>query len=101
MKKILFFNGGYLKKKNNVSISPCSPPGQHASSSPSPRPKKPPMIWDHFEALPSTAQQGKCKACRMNVSCKYNTGNFVRHLQLAHKDIYRQYQNKIESQWTR
>lgn len=58
------------------------------------------MIWEHFDPLPNTSAQGKCKTCAMNVSCKYNTGNFVRHLQLAHKDVYRQYQNKIESQWT-
>ncbi len=63
--------------------------------------KAKPMIWDHFDMLPHTSQQGRCKTCKMNVSCKFNTGNFVRHLQLAHKDVYRQYQNKMESAWTR
>ena len=63
--------------------------------------KAKPMIWEHFEALPNTSQTARCKACKMNVSCKFNTGNFVRHLQLAHKDIYRQYQNKMENNWTR
>ncbi len=63
--------------------------------------KAKPMIWEHFDVIPTTNAQGKCKACRMVISCKYNTGNFVRHLQLAHKDVYRQYQNKIETQWTR
>jgi hypothetical protein len=63
--------------------------------------KAKPMIWDHFEMLPHTTQHARCKTCKMNVSCKFNTGNFVRHLQLAHKDVYRQYQNKVETAWTR
>lgn len=63
--------------------------------------KAKPMIWDHFDSLPNTTQTGRCRACKMNVSCKFNTGNFVRHLQLAHQDVYRQYQNKMEANWTR
>ena len=72
-----------------------------ARSSSMKKAKAKPMIWDHFDTLPNTNLQGRCKVCRMNVSCKFNTGNFVRHLQLAHKDIYRQYQSKMENQWTR
>ena len=65
------------------------------------KPKAKPMIWEHFDAVANSSIQGRCRACQMTVSCKYNTGNFVRHLQLAHKDVYRNYQNKIETQWTR
>ena len=43
--------------------------------------------------LPNSSQHGKCKTCKMNVSCKFNTGNFVRHMQLTHKDVYRDDQN--------
>ena len=63
--------------------------------------KAKPMIWDYFEMLPNSSQHGKCKTCKMNVSCKFNTGNFVRHLQLTHKDVYRQYQSKMENAWNR
>ncbi|TRY69309.1 hypothetical protein TCAL_14246 [Tigriopus californicus] len=63
--------------------------------------KAKPMIWEHFDSLPNTTQMGRCRACKMNVSCKFNTGNFIRHLQLAHQDVYRQYQNKMEANWTR
>jgi len=62
--------------------------------------KAKPMIWEHFESLPHTNAQAVCRKCRMTISCRYNTGNFVRHLQVAHMDVYRQYQNKIETQWT-
>lgn len=62
------------------------------------KPKPKPMIWEHFDKVSNV--QGKCKICQMTLSCKYNTGNFVRHLQLAHKEVYRRYQNKIETQWT-
>ena len=54
--------------------------------------KAKPMIWDYFEMLPNSSQHGKCKTCKMNVSCKFNTGNFVRHMQLTHKDVYREVQ---------
>ena len=65
------------------------------------KPSKPrPMIWEHFDDLPSSSQHAKCRICHMNLSCKFNTGNLVRHLQLAHKDVYRRYQNKMEQQWT-
>ena len=82
----------------SASPSPSSSPSRSSSMK---KPKSKPMIWEHFEALPNTNLQGKCKACHMNVSCKFNTGNFVRHLQLAHMDIYRQYQSKMENQWTK
>ncbi len=45
--------------------------------------------------------QGRCKVCHMTVSCKFNTGHFVRHLQLAHREVYLSYQNKMQSNWTR
>lgn len=81
------------------NAKPAAPTVKRASSMKKPKAK--PMIWEHFEELPNTSLQGRCRACKMNLSCKFNTGNFVRHLQLAHKDIYRQYQNKMEDQWTR
>lgn len=83
-----------------LSTGPRPGAGVQRSSSMK-KPKAKPMIWEHFEELPHTSQQGKCRVCKMNVSCKFNTGNFVRHLQLAHKDVYRQYQSKMENQWTR
>jgi len=58
------------------------------------------MIWDHFEAV-SGQQAGRCKACHMTIQCKYNTGQFVRHLQLAHMDIFRKHQSKVQSEWTK
>jgi hypothetical protein len=79
---------------------PARAPSMKSGKAGGPAAAKRPMIWDHFDVLPNNSTQGKCKTCRMNLSCKYNTGNFVRHLQLAHKDVYRQYQNKIESEWT-
>ena len=62
--------------------------------------KQKPMIWDHFEAV-SGQQAGRCKACHMTIQCKYNTGQFVRHLQLAHMDIFRKHQSKVQSEWTK
>ncbi len=79
--------------------SSSAAPVARSSSVKKAKPK--PMIWEYFDKVPNTSQQGKCKACRMAVSCKFNTGNFVRHLQVAHMNLYRQYQNKIESQWTK
>ena len=65
------------------------------------RNKPKPMIWDHFDTVANSNQQGRCKACHMVISCKYNTGQFVRHLQLAHMDIFRKYQAKIQTEWTK
>ena len=70
-----------------------------ASSMRKSKPK--PMIWEHFDAVPNNSLQGRCKACHMTISCKHNTGQFVRHLQLAHMDIFRKYENKIQTEWTK
>ena len=63
--------------------------------------KPKPMIWEHFDPVPNNSLQGRCKACHMTISCKHNTGQFVRHLQLAHMDIFRKYENKIQTEWTK
>ena len=63
--------------------------------------KPKPMIWEHFDVVPNNSSQGRCKACHMTVSCKHNTGQFVRHLQLAHMDIFRKYEHKIQTEWTK
>ncbi|CAB4066784.1 unnamed protein product [Lepeophtheirus salmonis] len=60
-----------------------------------------PMIWEHFDEVPGNSTIGKCKECHMAVSCKYNTGQFVRHLQNSHKEVYRRYQSKIDSAWAK
>ena len=65
------------------------------------KPKPKPMIWEYFNPLPNTTQYGRCKKCQMNVSCKFNTGKFVQHLQVAHMDVYRQYQTRVGEQWTK
>ena len=83
----------------NNDEAEAKPPSRSGSMKKSKKAK--PMIWEHFDTVPNTSLQGKCRACHMTVSCKYNTGNFVRHLQVAHMDIYRQYQSKMENQWTR
>ena len=70
-----------------------------ASSMRKAKPK--PMIWEHFDPVPNNSLQGRCKACHMTISCKHNTGQFVRHLQLAHMDIFRKYENKIQTEWTK
>lgn len=94
--------GGSMKRRKSAAPEEKGGGGAAVQRSASmKKPKAKPMIWDHFETLPNTNLQGRCKTCKMNVSCKFNTGNFVRHLQLAHKDVYRQYQNKMETQWTR
>lgn len=89
----------HQRRKSTSDALPSSAPVARSSSVKKAKPK--PMIWEYFDKVPNTSQQGKCKACRMTVSCKFNTGNFVRHLQVAHMNLYRQYQNKIESQWTK
>ena len=63
--------------------------------------KKKPMIWEHFEPINKDSSAGRCKVCQMNVSAKYNTGNFVRHLSLVHKDVYKNYQHRMETNWTK
>ena len=77
-------------------------PGSKIGRSSSMRKAKPkPMIWEHFDVVPNNSSQGRCKTCHMTISCKHNTGQFVRHLQLAHMDIFRKYENKIQTEWTR
>lgn len=93
--------GGGLSPKGSVKRRKSTSGDVVSRSGSFKKPKAKPMIWEHFEAVPNSTIQGRCKTCQMTVSCKYNTGNFVRHLQLAHKDVYRGYQNKIETQWTR
>ena len=73
--------------------------GRSASMNKKVKPK--PMIWEHFDVVPNNHLQGRCKACHMTISCKHNTGQFVRHLQLAHMDIFRRYENKIQTEWTK
>ena len=63
--------------------------------------KPKPMIWEHFDIVPNNSLQGRCKVCHMTISCKHNTGQFVRHLQLAHMDVFRKYENKIQTEWTK
>ena len=63
--------------------------------------KPKPMIWEHFDVVPNNSLQGRCRACHMTISCKHNTGQFVRHLQLAHMDIFRKYEHKIQTEWTK
>lgn len=58
------------------------------------------MIWEHFEPVPGQ-QAGRCKACHMTIQCKYNTGQFIRHLQLAHMDIFRKHQARVQTEWTK
>ena len=63
--------------------------------------KPKPMIWEHFDVVPNNSLQGRCKVCHMTISCKHNTGQFVRHLQLAHMEVFRKYENKIQTEWTK
>ena len=89
---------------NLLSQSPRSSNmmGAKIGRSSSMRKAKPkPMIWEHFDIVPNNSLQGRCKVCHMTISCKHNTGQFVRHLQLAHMDVFRKYENKIQTEWTK
>lgn len=83
----------------SVKSGTSAPKVGRSSSMKKAKPK--PMIWEHFDPVPNNSLQGRCKACHMTISCKHNTGQFVRHLQLAHMDIFRKYENKIQTEWTK
>jgi len=71
--------------------------GRRKSASGLPQEKPKETIWEFFE---EGKKKGTCKTCGYVVGIKHNKGGLTRHLSLVHQREYKDYNARMDKNWT-